>query len=281
MDIPKSQLYLELLEAVLRDAYLSTNLSRRAQNISLKRDIDYARGRMRSEGCAFFSKTLAKVGNSYTRSLDGTSVFSPEGLKRYKNKTVRSVLPAFARRLFLCTHTDSGILRKEATADMVRYIRSVLYLTYKMREEFDNESIAAFAADFHSRDRRLLEVAFVKEAQCFFVDENWSRFDRRWRETLMVARHLVHRVVSNNDPMDITPSHGPGAVSGGEKPWEKPYHRKMAEPMGDIYDISYYVSGAHALADNIREWQQGQTHDDVARVLFVPKDARGPRVITC
>jgi len=278
----KSRLYVELLEATLRDAYLATSLSRHAQTLSLNKDIDCARRRMSTEGTSFYSKELAMIGNSFTRSLDGISQFQPVGLARYRNKTVRSVLPAFARSLFLQTHTDDGYLRKEATPGMVQHIRSVLYLTYKMREEFDCENLADFAADFTGRDRHLSQVPFSIEAKTSFQDDiNWSGIDRRWRAVIMIARHLVSRVLSNADPSDILPSHGPGAVSGGEKPWEKPYHRKMAEPMGDVYDISYYVSGSHALADMIGEWKQGLVHEDVARVLFVPKDSRGPRVITC
>lgn len=279
----KSQVYIDLLKAVLQDAYLATKLSKRAQKISLQKDIDYAEGRMQLEGTAFFSKTLAKVGNAYTRSLDGTSRFEPSGLKRYRNATVKSVLPAFAGEIFRCTHTDNGQLREDADPRMVQLIRTVLYATYKMREEFSDESLSTYRASFIACDRSLLEVEFVKDCRKAVQDEvdTLSRVSREYRAVLREARILVHKVLQHTDPLDITPSHGPGAVAEGLKPYDKPYHSDMAEPMGDVYDITYYISGAHALVDNIHEYKNDTGFNDVARVLFVPKDSRGPRVITC
>lgn len=279
----KSQVYMDLLKAVLQDAYLETKLSKRAQKISLQKDIDYADGRMRLEGTAFFSKVLARVGNAYTRSLDGSSRFEPSGLKRYRNATVKSVLPAFAGEIFRCTHTDDGQLREDADPRMVQKIRTVLFATYKMREEFSSESLDTYRASFIACDRSLLEVEFVQDCKKAVEDEvdTLSRVNRQYRAVLREARILVHRVLQNADPMDITPSHGPGAVSEGLAPYEKPYHSDMAEPMGDVYDITYYISGSHALVDNIHEYKNDTGFNDVARVLFVPKDSRGPRVITC
>jgi len=112
---------------------------------------------------------------------------------------------------------------------------------------------------------------------------------------LLEAKRLVRKVLSEEDPRDIHPKHGSG-VSACHTPVRWRYGTpRYIRAIDRIWSYSdYFYSGAAHLCDVMpgRKEETGKpaTHvwlDDLveytpcAEVLLVPKDARGPRLISC
>jgi hypothetical protein len=95
------------------------------------------------------------------------------------------------------------------------------------------------------------------------------------------ARSLICRVLANENPLDIHPAHGSGSSACGT-----PFRMRFDNPryvpaMDRLWPYSeYWVSGINHLADS-----DLVTPTEVlvprAKVLLVPKDCRGPRLISC
>jgi hypothetical protein len=87
----------------------------------------------------------------------------------------------------------------------------------------------------------------------------------------------------NFDPLSITPRHGPGTVSTGEKPYQKMVFKRFFKTLDAVYPYStYFYVGTSHLVDEM-EWlfQMEDRPSGEAKVCLVPKDSRGPRLISC
>lgn len=103
------------------------------------------------------------------------------------------------------------------------------------------------------------------------------------RGDLQVAKALLRRVLCNFDPWDIVPRHGPGAVSTGEKQWEKMEFKRFFAQLDSVFSYAdYFFVGTSHIVDEyatLQGLQDGLVPQ--AKVCLVPKDSRGPRLISC
>lgn len=104
-------------------------------------------------------------------------------------------------------------------------------------------------------------------------------------ETIKVvtrARRLLSRVFKRFDHEDIYPRHGPGAVSTKEQLWDKYSWSKISPRIITVYplDAYFYASLGH-VCDKLDEFENIKLVESSARVILVPKDSRGPRLISC
>ena len=84
-------------------------------------------------------------------------------------------------------------------------------------------------------------------------------------------------------PRDIIPRHGPGVVATGEKPWQKRYFKRIYQVCNEVYPIAdyFYYNYSH-LCDRLNELLDLEDlKHGTAKVVLVPKDSRGPRLISC
>lgn len=114
---------------------------------------------------------------------------------------------------------------------------------------------------------------------------------------ILEARRLVRRVLADVNPRDIDPKHGSGASACGTQPYQRYDMPRYVERIDRIYPYAeYYFLGASHLVDvlppgytseeypsvNANRWLEGlEAYEPCAKVLLVPKDARGPRMISC
>jgi len=96
------------------------------------------------------------------------------------------------------------------------------------------------------------------------------------------AKILLQRLFSNFDPYDIDPRHGPGAVATKQKLWAKYSWTNVSQNITEVYplDAYYYASLGH-ICDRFDRFKSVECRDLPARVILVPKDSRGPRLISC
>lgn len=96
------------------------------------------------------------------------------------------------------------------------------------------------------------------------------------------ARRLLKAVVGPINPLDIMPRHGPGAVSTKERHSKKYMFKQVPRRVTDIWplDAFFYASAGH-VCDEYKTFSKVCDGESPARVILVPKDSRGPRLISC
>lgn len=122
----------------------------------------------------------------------------------------------------------------------------------------------------------------------------YKQLDGRRRDVIRKAQILLQDLFAYFDGMDIRPRHGPGAVSTMEQLWEKYRFRSIPDRLTRIYPIDSYFRATygeicstyrlHGLDQDSCEsgpFHDIDTIDHPARVCLVPKDSRGPRLISC
>lgn len=128
-----------------------------------------------------------------------------------------------------------------------------------------------------------------KTAQAEFIDRDISIdvFDRYFRTErshycFVEARKLVARVICNIDFLKIEPSHGPGAVFPPCRPSEKSRFNTIYTPIEAMYPFyEYFQATSSCLLDAHRTYHGLNTSNEIiARLTAVPKDSRGPRLIS-
>lgn len=160
-----------------------------------------------------------------------------------------------------------GTLRGDASPVAVSHCRQVLYFAYKLEVPFTAEQNQRVLDDFVHTDETL-ELKLDKDAQ----------------EILEVASFITADVFAGFDPKDIIPRHGPGAVATGERLEEKWEFSRLYDQIHQVYPYyDYFIAGdGRELLDRL-DWYKNLARLDQgrAKVVLVPKDSRGPRLISC
>jgi len=96
------------------------------------------------------------------------------------------------------------------------------------------------------------------------------------------ATSFIARLFGGLDVRDIIPRHGPGAVSTGEEVGEKSNFSRIFRHTEMMYPFTeYFMLGLNQVTDQL-DWIQSRELLDhgTASVVLVPKDSRGPRLIS-
>jgi len=164
------------------------------------------------------------------------------------------IFPAWLHRLVAASVLDAYKLRG---------LRQLLLFCYKAYTQHDNKSKtqAAFSS-FESVNREVKDFG--------------NSFAKSLPVLLDLARKYVESVLFEGDRcfQSIVPSHGPGAVTTSKEAWQNWYPTIDA-----VYPLSDYLC-LYANRDAQSELGTCEWHEDiVAKLIAVPKDSRGPRLI--
>lgn len=260
MGVPKSQsqvFYLDLFDKLFEDlAVRHPDLSK-----SLSRDFVTLQSRFLTEGISFLTKTLPRLGKLFDRALDIGRLEATPSFRKMKGS---QTIPAFLQGMFSLLFDNEGYLVGDRP-DIVIDIRQVLYLVYKLELPYSPDD-----------ERRVIE-SFIQN------EEELKQLDLASVD-LTAERGLVGRVLEGFDPHDIIPKHGPGAVATGEKLESKWRFSRKYRDIHRVYPYyKFFIAGGPSeLIDRIK-WYRSLSDESrgVARVVLVPKDSRGPRLISC
>jgi hypothetical protein len=229
---------------------------------SIERDCDTVRHRTTFEGLSFLTKTLPKLGKALDQGLENSRFSCPKEFRLLKGCSI----PAFMQGYFNRVFDSAGYLLDDADPVAVSHIRQVCFLVYKLEVPYSLE-----------QESRVIET--------FVENEEYLRsFSMPDDEVLRLSSRITSTVFEGFDPMDITPRHGPGAVSTGERLEDKWVFSRKYSGIHAVYPYYDYfvVGGAREILDRL-DWYKSlrPTPRGIAKVVLVPKDSRGPRLISC
>jgi len=252
--------YLRLHAQLVRSGPLEIDSS---VHKSLAKDVETLMSRFDDEGLAFLTKTLPKLGKAIDQALV-SGRFNP--IREFVSQS-RTSRPAFLQVYFNLVFDEHGLLLAEACPFAVKFLRQVCFFAYKLELPYSEHDEARVIENFVTTDQGLMLANDPDTAEIF-----------------QLAEIITQKVFYGFNHKDIYPRHGPGAVATGEKLEEKWEFTRLFDAIHQVYPYyNYYVvGGARELADRL-DWYRllQRLERGRAKVVLVPKDSRGPRLISC
>jgi hypothetical protein len=287
----------KIIAALLHD--VSTSHGVVFNNRSCRLTIQKMVKRVNEEGIGFLTKTLPRLGKAFDKALCGYPIDATKlGFATLPN----SKLPRFLGELISKVLAHDGTVLPYPCAKSVSVIRDVLYLFYKYELPYSDDQEQQVVSQFvkTESDLKLLSQKFSELSALNTTDmSNYNYVNRRqfWRS---VNRHrgrcklpsvhsvrdaasiLLARLFADFDPKDIVPRHGPGAVATKQQLWDKFRWTNVSAKITNVYPLDeYFYSSLGHVCDRLQEFSLVTDRDLPARVILVPKDSRGPRLISC
>jgi hypothetical protein len=286
---------LDIYEGILRDSVTRWP----TLGSSFGKDLSYLRRAVKARGFSFFTETLPAFGKWLDLSLDigYTSLEGfPQGYPKVKGR------PKLFGDLFLCVFDEQGVLREDADAEAVLFLRTVSYCYKKIRIQHSpsqlEETLDAFFdiekrlpssypntwdSDIPKWEGRFGHPLWGYQRQTFKDNPQRDLFrcglvprddSFNWDHLRAFARRCVSEI-GTPDWWSISPKHGPGAVSetGGIVKFDFPNWPQKLELM---FPFDWFGSGDFN-ADAVRPTDR----DISSRLVAVPKTPKGPRLICC
>lgn len=247
--------------------------------------INKVRRRCLKEGLGFLTKTLPKLGKALDKALSTDT--SLDCVKLGFKPLPGTQLPRFLGELFQQVLDRSGRPLLEPCVSSVKWLRQVLYMFYKYELPYTADQEQEVLNQFIEAERELTELTprFKRLAQLLDSIATTRLPRGLCRTDLEVARRariLLAKVFSSFDASDITPRHGPGVVATKQRLWEKYLWSNISSRIVDLYSIDeYFCSSQGHVCDLYDKFNTLSCRDYPAKVILVPKDSRGPRLISC
>jgi hypothetical protein len=248
---------------------------------SLIEDMDFQvfGERLSNEGLSFLTQGLPSIGKALDRFHSTQEWVPPVGFTTHL-VTITKIGHAGEESIlsvnvpyFLGRAIESALAGNPTAVDCVRQLS---YLFYKLEVPHDKGVTDRFLDRFIQTDLEL--------GQFRFDDQTYYEFDDRvfLGRLIKTMKGLISRILGNEDPRDIVPSHGSGATAC-RTPNHQKYHLLRYYPSLDgffPYGDYFFFNHSH-LCDEMDKLEQSLPCDPKARVCLVPKDSRGPRIISC
>jgi hypothetical protein len=251
--------YRDLLVNLYRDIAERYFVASRTQSI----EIAMLSRRLDAEGFSFLTKTLPSFGKSIDIALSTGCVLSTPAFEKRRGSKVPKFLGWLIERIFAYDGTE--LPNGDPVA--LKHLRQFVFLLYKLKIPYES-----------SLQKRVLD-SFVQ------TDMSLSDFDNACQVDPIVSKaaEIISSVLGTVDPHDVLPRHGPGAVATGETTVEKGNFSRIYSKLEQEYPFTeYFCYNMSHVCDSLRELESLELVDRAtAKVVLVPKDSRGPRLISC
>jgi hypothetical protein len=151
----------------------------------------------------------------------------------------------------------------------LRYLRQLLLFCYKADVTLDNDKIDLSLKTFIEVNRKVGEFS--------------NSLARESPRLLYLARKHCQSVLYRFREKAIKPSHGPGASTTPKNVWSHWYHTiEACYPYADYMYLKELTDplGSGFNRDHVAQWDQASEQSQIAaKLICVPKDTRGPRLI--
>jgi hypothetical protein len=261
------ELFAQALIALFVDISRDPSLELTKEEVSdVEKDSSTVQKRLDKEGTAFVTEVLPKFGKAIERSVEVGEESIPSHFAFWK--PLKDGTPIFLKTL---VKRVFGSNVQQATSAF-GHIRQICFLFYKYELPYSAEKAQEVIDSFQETEKYL--------SYGHTVDSD-SLFDR--------ASDLFSHVFSGIDLVNIEGRHGPGAVSTGEVGNAKWNFSRIYDSVHQQYPAySYYPIGSirsngrcYSLAANVLDYKSYERIAvPTAKVVLVPKDSRGPRLIS-
>ena len=249
---------LNLMTGLLEDLFVHHQLPTR----DLHRDKYTIKSRTQSEGLSFLTKTLPALAKSVDSALLTGQFNPPTSFKRYK----RTNLPHFLRGFFLLVFNEDGVLLEEPDTTAIKDLRQVGYLFYKYQLPYKERLVEHLFDDFVETDKDIQSsINGVEQMSLFFY-----------------AQEVIHEILRNFTCDSLWPKNGPGSVANSVPQWGRFEPTKFYPSLDSLvsYCNMYYCSNSHLFDRFDQYFDLDYEFSGTAKALAVPKDSRGPRLIS-
>jgi hypothetical protein len=238
--------------------------NRRYQDFVHSRDVTEIRTRLNNEGLPFFTSALPLIGKALDSFHSTFEWVAPKGFSTFV-EVINGVT-------YNIPHLLGNAVSKALGGDSlaVDCVRQLTLVFYKYEDDYDDQTREAFLQKFCETDAGLSTLTIAED------------FVTPLQKLIVGMRRLIAQVLCNTDPRKIRPCHGTGATACRTANEDK-YHQFAYFPqLDEIYPYAdhFFYSPSH-LIDEMEKLEESTVGVSQARVCLVPKDSRGPRVISC
>jgi len=244
--------------------------------------------RFAREGISFATKTLPRLAKALDRALTGEVPLNSTGWRKLPN----SQLPIFMGELFQCIFSHDGWILPKPCGNCIERLRDLLYCFYKYEIPYSQEQELSVLESFKRTEDDLKQhrVVCPSYSTCDLTSIGCERrfcwkasgtTNTRYDAIIIKARESLEKLFADFDERSIVPKHGPGAVSTKEKGPDKFKWTTIPSRITEAYSLDeYFYPCLTAVCDMYQEIQSLGDSELSAKVILVPKDSRGPRLIS-
>lgn len=231
--------------------------SQRYRGLIEERDILEFQVRSRNEGLSFLTIALPKLGKALDEFHATNTWFTPIGFE--------SDSEGYPKFLGLAVRLALG-----GASLAVDCVRQLTYLYYKLEVDYAEDLVSETLEKFEKTDRAILGFADDLSAS------------KSIQGHLAIMKRIICRVLLDADPWMIRPCHGSGATACRTKSEDKWHSLRYFPKLDAVYPYAdyFFYSFTH-LCDEMKKLENSPLSVPRARVVLVPKDSRGPRIISC
>jgi hypothetical protein len=239
--------------------------------------VNYMLQRFRAEGIKFLTVTLPKLAKAVLKGIEAghwghrdRSLDNRPTDFAWKGRSLR-FFPSLLNKIF-CRKT--GVLLKNPSPSALYALRQMCDYLYKLALAFDERTLERYEEKFS---------ATQKDLSAFQFDPAWLERLRKNAETYYPVLFKAHV----DDILRFGPRFGPGSVAFGDIRTNLPYYlwksqsdRRIGTCLSAFAPYWGYFKPYKGVRS--RHYKPRFVNPKVLRseVLFVPKDSRGPRVIS-
>ena len=248
--------YRTLVIGLYRDIAECYDVALRVQNV----EIEYISARLEKEGLSFLTKALPRLGKAVDTALSSGTRLSIQGF------TLDGAIPKFLGWLLSRVFDPLGVELVNSNSLALKHFRQFVYLLYKLKIPHDEAQEQSVVSSFEQVDQELPRYA-----------------ETCWNHILVPkAREIISRIFGTVDGTRIKPGHGPGSVATGESTTEKSKFSRLYTQLEQEYPFTeYFCFSLSHVCDDLDRIQALEVLDKpTAKVVLVPKDSRGPRLIS-
>jgi hypothetical protein len=237
-------------------------LNQRYSSFVRKEDLTTFYTRANNEGLTFLTSTLPTLGKALDNFHSTFEWQCPPHFSVIRIDDKGRAIPEF-----LGNAVQSALEGDSIAVDCVRQLSLIFY---KYKVDYDDHTRERFLDQFKITDAGLPLLSSLK------------RDNLNLERLIEEMRLLISRILCNTDPRIIRPSHGGGATACHTRNEDKHHLLRYFQQLDDVYpyDDLFFYSPSH-LIDNLTRLENAPVGVPQARVCLVPKDSRGPRVISC
>jgi hypothetical protein len=258
--------YLARLRGLLRPRFV---LQDPLLSSASEKDFEYCSKRFAGEGVRFLTVALPEMRKAIDKSFETGRLEAPSSFRRFRGTD----LPVFLHSHLEKIYEDNGSFRPKPYVGRIKHVRQVLEAFYKLQVPYTQAQELEFAENFVLNEAGIR--MYLNDARALFGAPSEQ-------EVVSGAALLIRYVFRGFDPKNIIPGNGPGKLATGEVGDEKWIHTTRVAQIDREFPVwKYNFHNLDMLLDHLDEYKSlRKVPFGVSKVKFVPKDSRGPRVIT-